>query len=489
MKRILLFAFICTTLQLSAQNLQFQWVKQIPGAARIVTDSHDNVYISGSFTDTLSYEGNVLICDSIDGPYDAFAAKFDSLGNMLWARQISGWDMEDIQDICVDSDDNLIISASFIYNAIIENDTITGNYGAHNILLLKYLSNGDLDWYTVPVTTESGCIHIYKTVVDNNIVFCGGGSMYDMHFTDTVLDVNVAPRFMTKFSPDGDFIWVQGQQPIIHQMDIGPSGDIIYISDSLLIKSDPQGNTIWTKPLFISPYQAEDHALLAVDEADNIYMAGSFSDTVSVGSDVFVSKGYNDILVVRLNSDGNYVWGYQCGGPETDSPSMLSVNQDRVVLAGDFREQIYFDNDSITSPWSLSYNYPNTFIIGLNLSGIRLFDNSILARKYCNNALLTMNDAIYISVFAADSVFFDGEVFYTDSGSYTNFLAKLHGTTAGIEQIGSGIAVYPNPASDYVEVSGVQIGQGTYAEILNMNGQVLKNSKYKIQLKKSTCNF
>ena len=292
MRRFILLASILIISQLSAQDMQFQWVKQIPGAVRIITDSHDNVYIAGTFSDTLSYQANILICDSADGSYDAFVAKFDSLGNMLWARQISGWNMEDIHDICVDNDDNLIISASFTYTAIIENDTITGNYRAHNILLMKYLSNGDIDWYTVPATTDTGCIHIYKTVVnnDNNIVFCGGGSTHDMHFTDTVLDVDLAPRFMAKFSPNGDFLWVQGQQQIIHQMDIGPSGNIVYISDTLLIKSDPHGNTIWTKPLFMSTFQSEDHALLAVDEANNIFIAGSFIDSVSVGSDIYFKR-------------------------------------------------------------------------------------------------------------------------------------------------------------------------------------------------------
>ncbi|HBG69341.1 MAG: hypothetical protein A2W93_16200 [Bacteroidetes bacterium GWF2_43_63] len=480
MKKFLLLTFILITSQLSAQDLQFQWVKQIPGAVRMVTDSHDNLYIAGTFADTLSYQGNVLICDSADGSYDAFAAKFDSLGNMLWARQISGWDMEDIQDICVDNDDNLIISAMFTYTAIIENDTVTGNYWAHNILLVKYLSNGDLDWYKVPVTTDSSCIHIYKTVVDNdnNIVFCGGGSTHDMHFTDTVLDFNVAPRFMAKFSPDGDFIWVKGQQQIIHQMDIGPSGDIIYISDTLLIKSDPQGNTIWTKPLFISVVHNDDHALLALDEADNIYMAGSFYDTIVAGTDAFISLGYGDILVAKLDSNGNYIWGYQCGGPQNDIPDMLCVNNDKVVVAGSFPTKIYIENDSLFALDQYHY-YPNTFIAGFDNNGNWLFDNLIATKRICSNALISMNDAIYASVFCRDTTLFDGEAFVPDSEYGSFVLAKLYGITEGIQQLNIDFSIYPNPCSDFIEVSGVKIGQGTYAEILNMNGQVLR--KFEIE--------
>lgn len=475
MNRFLLLATILITSQLSAQDLQFQWVKQIPDAVRMVTDSHDDVYIAGTFSDTLSFQGNVLICDSADGSHDAFAAKFDSLGNMLWARQISGWNMEDIQDVCVDHDNNLIISAMFTYTAIIENDTITGNYWAHNILLMKYLSNGDLEWYTVPATTDTGCIHIYKTAVDNdnNIVFCGGGSTHDMIFTDTVLDVDVAPRFMAKFSPNGDLIWVQGQQEIILQMDIGPSGNIIYISDSLLIKCDSQGNTIWTKPLFTSVVHNDGHALLALDEADNIYMAGSFSDTVSVGSDVFVSKGYNDILLTKLNSDGNYVWGYQCGGPEYDSPSMLCANLDKVVLAGDFYEKIYIENDSLFA-LDQYHHYPNSFIAGFDYSGNWLFDNLIASKSMCSNALISMNDAIYASIYCRDTTLFDGDAFVPDSEFGSFVLAKLYGTTEGIQQMYVDFNVYPNPCSDFVIINASQVGLKKYAEILNLNGQVLK---------------
>jgi len=490
MKKLILLITMGFSLPLSAQDLQFQWVKQIPGAVRMVTDSHDNVYIAGTFSDTLSFQGNVLICDSTDGSYDAFAAKFDSLGNMLWARQISGWDMEDIQDICVDSDDNLIISASFTYTSIIENDTITGNYWAHNILLMKYLSNGDLDWYTVPATTDTGCIHIYKTVVDNdnNIVFCGGGSTHDMHFTDTVLDVDLAPRFMAKFSPDGDFLWVQGQQEIIHQMDIGPSGDIIYISGSQLIKSDPQGNTIWTKPLFISTYQSEDHALLAVDEANDIFMAGSFIDTVSAGSDVFISKGDNDILVIKLDSDGNYVWGYQCGGPDNDTPDMLCAGNNRVVIAGHFAKKIYVQNDSLFALDQI-HQYPNTFIAGFDNNGNWLFDNLIASKSICSNALISMNDAIYASVYCRDTTLFDGEAFVPDSEYGAFVLAKLYGTTEGIQQLNIDLSIYPNPSSDFIEVRGVQVEQGTYAEILNMNGQVLQKTKIENPAEKMDVRF
>jgi|GEM_PF-2762598 len=479
MKRIFLFAFICTTLQLSAQNLQFQWVKNVLNPKRMVVDQNDNVYISGKYSGTISSHGINLTFASTDGSYNSFFAKLDSSGNVLWYRQLAGTFTEDITDLNVDSDGNLIISAMFVDRVLVGGDTLIGTYWAHNTLLMKYLANGDLDWYTVPVTIDTGCVHIYKTVLDNdnNIYFTGTGDDHNMHFDTTILNGDSTYGYIAKYSPSGEFIWVNGMNSEVFQMGVGPTGNIVFYRNDSLIKLSTAGNEIWAQPVPYKLNQVDDHTLLVIDRFDNLYAAGFYYSTITLGTDSFTSVGASDIIIEKLNANGSHLWAYSIGGPDSDQPSMLSVNLDRVVLAGDFREKIYIENDSIVSPWSLPFYYPSTCIIGLNLSGIRQFDNAIFARQYSNNALITMNDAIYVSVLAADSAFFDGEIFYSDSGYYPTFLAKLHGTTASIEQIGSGIAVYPNPASDYVEIHVAVIGQNTLAEIVNTEGRILKTVK------------
>ena len=62
MKRFLLLASILITSQLSAQDLQFQWVKNWPFAIDMRTcDSEDNIYLAGRVFDTLQYGGYTLI--------------------------------------------------------------------------------------------------------------------------------------------------------------------------------------------------------------------------------------------------------------------------------------------------------------------------------------------------------------------------------------------------------------------------------------------
>jgi hypothetical protein len=56
MKKLLLFITLGISLHLSAQNLQFQWVKNWPFAIDMRTcDSKDNIYLAGKVFDTLQY--------------------------------------------------------------------------------------------------------------------------------------------------------------------------------------------------------------------------------------------------------------------------------------------------------------------------------------------------------------------------------------------------------------------------------------------------
>ena len=69
------------------------WVKQAGGmkdgerGTAISADQWGFVYVTGCFHDTANFNTETLISN---GGYDAFIAKYDSLGNLIWVKKEGG---------------------------------------------------------------------------------------------------------------------------------------------------------------------------------------------------------------------------------------------------------------------------------------------------------------------------------------------------------------------------------------------------------------
>jgi hypothetical protein len=90
-----------------------------------------------------------------------------------------------------------------------------------------------------------------------------------------------------------------------------------------------------------------------IGDADgNLYLTGLFNDTCDAdpGPGVYnligqpAGTGAFDIFVIKVNSQGNLVWGYKLGGPEYESTSGLFLDDsNRLYISGSFRGAVDFD--------------------------------------------------------------------------------------------------------------------------------------------------
>ena len=152
--------------------------------------------------------------------------------------------------------------------------------------------------------------------------------------------------YLIKLSEEGDEIWFQtyGYGGRVEAYDWGNSitetrdGGYILLGDSnatdqlpptemmnfYVIKTDEQGNEIWTKSYGRGQMYDFGNDILETDDGGFI-LAGT---TKSGG-------GNNDFYVVKLANNGTKMWSKSFGGPETDWGSAVILTKDGdIVLAG-----------------------------------------------------------------------------------------------------------------------------------------------------------
>ncbi|NOU47596.1 MAG: T9SS type A sorting domain-containing protein [Bacteroidales bacterium] len=135
-------------------------------------------------------------------------------------------------------------------------------------------------------------------------------------------------------------------------IDFDPSENIaIYSSangstDVFVSKSDKNGNFIeaWC---FGSGYNDMGFAF-DMDSEGNFYLTGVFEGQVDFdpGEDVYLlnSYGLEDIFLVKLNNNGDFVWAKQFGGPDSDySNGLLLVDSDEILITGTIRGTVDMD--------------------------------------------------------------------------------------------------------------------------------------------------
>lgn len=132
-------------------NGSIRWVKQSTNNSRygygeataISADQYNNTYITGFFTDTLNFGAQSLTCSSAQKDYgDVYIVKYDSSGNMKWAKQATIASQKTYgigYGIIADKSGGIYLTGYF---------TDTMSFGSH-----KIISNGDSNLFVAKYDT------------------------------------------------------------------------------------------------------------------------------------------------------------------------------------------------------------------------------------------------------------------------------------------------------------------------------------------------
>jgi len=124
---------------------------------------------------------------------------------------------------------------------------------------------------------------------------------------------------------DGNFVILGITDLEDQDVQCAPKG----LHDAWVIKIDSGGNIIWQQCFGGSKEEANPYSRI-IQTADGGYML--MMESWSQDYDAVGSHGFDDVLVVRMNSDGEKIWSRAYGGSEDENPRCILELSDHHFL-------------------------------------------------------------------------------------------------------------------------------------------------------------
>ncbi|MEO0312491.1 MAG: hypothetical protein RIQ89_2148 [Bacteroidota bacterium] len=136
------------------------------------------------------------------GGYDGYFARFDSIGNVKWAKQIGGSDFDAVGNIITISN-SIFIMGSFGDTVIVDNDTLITN--GRDILLMRLDENGNTLWKqrmnATGITNYGGILrNINNSEFALSGTFSGSANFGSLSVTSNSADKDM---FIVRFDTNG----------------------------------------------------------------------------------------------------------------------------------------------------------------------------------------------------------------------------------------------------------------------------------------------
>ena len=287
---------------------QYLWAKPFGGTGNdcgraVATDSSGNVFVIGSFSNTINNFGGT--CGSLTslGGLDVVLAKYSPAGTCVWAKKLGGTGNDFGYSLAVDASNAVVITGSFQNNSNGSGVDFGGgpsnllvSAGTDDIFVAKYANDGGYVW----AHRYGGSGHDSGAGVAIDRTFnCDGSSGTNCVVLTGSINTNGGPVSL-------------GGAGLTNYYG---TGDTVYVA-----KYSSAGAHLWSKT-FWAPSSDYGRAI-AVDPSGNIALTGVFGGSVDLsaaasgppGVHKLTSNGQLDVFVAELAGDGSYHWSHEFGG-------------------------------------------------------------------------------------------------------------------------------------------------------------------------------
>ncbi len=340
----------------------------------LAVDAAGNAYVTGMLRGTADFGGFALTSQGLS---DIFIAKLAADGNFLWTTRLGA-----SNDTVNLEEEGFGVATDDLGNVYTTGRIFNGVSGTQ-ISVAKHDTSGNLVWLNALGEFGSGggqgndlaldaAGNVYVTgSFGGRVDFDPGQGTYNLSVPNFI---GYGDAFVLKLNAGGNFVWAgrmggdnhdtgngiavdgAGQVHVVGDfystsIDVHPGEPQVSLanagsSDVFVVKFDANRNLLWARS--IGGPGAELGPAIGVDGAGDVYVAGSFGETVDfdprAASFNLTSAGNADGFVSRLDSAGNFVWAGQIAGPSLARPNDLALDSaGNVYLTGVFYGTADFD--------------------------------------------------------------------------------------------------------------------------------------------------
>jgi len=448
-KKLLISIFIGLVIWILSANLWAQpdtlWTKTYGGTGsdrgESVCQTTDGDYIIAGSTRSFGAGGS-----------DVWLIKTDANGDTLWTRTFGGTDTDRGFSVCKSTNDGYAIAG------------YTSSYGAggNDVYLIKTDANGDTLWTkTFGGTGSDRSLSVCKTT-DDGYIIAGYTNSYGAGGNDV---------YLVRTDANGDTLWTKTYggtdndwgRSVCQTTDGGYviTGETlsygIGLYDVYLIKTDCNGDTLWTKTYGGT---GNDYGFSVCQTIDEDYLIVGY--TSSFG------KSLGDVYLIKTDSNGNTYWQETYGGYYTDCGySICEIVGGGYVIAGE--------------TWSFGAGQGDVYLIKTDIAGCIIWTKTIGG--------ITSDHGYSIRQTTDEGFIIAG---YTDSfgaGGNDVYLIKTDMDPVGIDNHEDTLSNlqyiqnYPNPFKNHTAISyTLKKPRNIIMRIYNVKGklvqEIFKGNKY-----------
>ncbi len=349
----------------------------------IAVDASGIVYVTGSYSSTADFDPSAITNNLVSlGGSDIFFAKYDAMGNYIYAKSIGGTNIDEGFSIATDGTGAAYITGYYAgtvdFDPSATNNILTSISASRDIFIAKYDFNGNyiyaksiggsgLDYGYSISTNTSGVVYITG-------IFSGIVDFDPSVATATLSSTGASDIFFAKYDATGNYLMAKkiggANSKAAYSIatdavgdlyltgffsgtvDFDPSAAVINLSsfsssfDIFFAKYDSNGNYIFAKR--IGGTSSEQGNSIVVDANGAIYITGTMAGTIDFDPSAAVANligiGAQDAFFAKYDQNGNYVYAKILGSTSSDYSNAIAINLNGdVCITGQFYGTADFD--------------------------------------------------------------------------------------------------------------------------------------------------